>query len=63
MAGESEEVPGVVDEFVHDGAVAEHRRRALVHADEVEDQQGEEGGGIAGIPNFLQKTVGSSEKY
>src|ERR1700756_1090038 len=35
VAGETEEVPRVVDELVDDHAVAEHRRGALVDADAV----------------------------
>ena len=44
VAGEAEEVPGVVDELVDVRVVAEHRRRTLIHADEVEHQQREECG-------------------
>src|SRR5215207_2238533 len=42
VAGEAEQVPGVVGELVHRGVAAEHRRRSLIQADEVEHEQGEE---------------------
>ncbi len=37
-------MPGVVHEFVDDGVGAEDRRRTLIHPDEVEREQCEEGG-------------------
>src|SRR6266568_661042 len=45
VAGEAEEVPGVVDELVDVHVVAGHRQRALVHSDEVVDRQRQEEGG------------------
>src|ERR1700750_2345030 len=44
VAGEAEEVPRVVHELVDDHGLAEHRRRALVHADEVVHRDREERG-------------------
>src|SRR5437868_11298190 len=44
VAGEAEEVPRVVHELVDDHGFAEHRRRALVHADEVVHRDREERG-------------------
>ena len=45
VAGKAEEMAGVVDELGGMRAsLPEHRRRSLVHADEVEDQQSEERG-------------------
>src|ERR1700736_6196668 len=42
VAGEAEQMAGVVDEFVHVGVAAEQGRGALVDSDEVEDDQSEE---------------------
>src|ERR1700754_5037517 len=39
VAGEAEQVPGIVDEFMDVHVVAEHRGSALVDADEVQHQQ------------------------
>src|SRR6201994_1582329 len=44
VAGEAEEVARVVHELVDDHGLAEHRRRALVHADEVVHRDREERG-------------------
>src|SRR5712671_3570512 len=44
VAGEAEEVPRVVHELVDDHGLAEHRRRALVDADEVVHRDREERG-------------------
>src|SRR4051812_12204683 len=44
VAGEAEEVPAVVEELVDHHALAEHRGRALVDADEVVDQEGQDRG-------------------
>src|SRR2546430_578824 len=44
VTGEAEEVPRVVHELVDDHGLAEHRRRALVDADEVVDRDREERG-------------------
>src|SRR5271166_1219014 len=41
MAGEAQQVPAVVQKFMHLGAV-EERRRALLHADEIEADREEE---------------------
>jgi hypothetical protein len=45
VAGESEQMASVVEEFVGVGVAAEDRRRALVHADAVHHQQGQDGAG------------------
>ena len=44
VAGEAEEVAGVVDEFVDVGVRSEHRHRALVVTEEVVGQRGDQHG-------------------
>src|SRR3954469_19082661 len=42
VAGEAEEVPGVVHPLVDDHRLAEHTGHALIHADEEVDRQSQE---------------------